>query len=209
MKNIIFDLDGTLWDTTDVVAQAWSHAVDEIGGTAAKITPDILKKQFGKTMTVIANELFFDADAKTKALLIQQCIKHEQNDLEKSTENLLYPGVQETLKTLSAKARLFIVSNCQIGYIELFLRKNKLEPYIEDWECFGNTNQDKAGNIQLLMKRNHLNHAVYVGDTQVDYKSAMAAGIPFIHAAYGFGTVPAQTKKIANITDLLHCIEEL
>ena len=37
------------------------------------------------------------------------------------------------------------------------------------------------------MKRNHLNKAVYVGDTESDRIAAQTAGLPFIYAAYGFG----------------------
>jgi phosphoglycolate phosphatase len=206
MKNIIFDIDGTLWDTTEIVAQAWAHAAEEVGGTAAKITPDILKKEFGKTMKVIADDLFFDADQKTKALLMQRCNINEQNYLEKNTQDLLYPGVKETLPKLAQKCRLFIVSNCQCGYIELFLKQSGLRQYIHDWECFGNTGTEKDETIRILMKRNNLQNAVYVGDTQGDYEASMSAGIDFIHAAYGFGTVASPTKTISNIKDLLHYI---
>ena len=32
MKNIIFDIDGTLWDSTDVVAESWNEAIWEKAG---------------------------------------------------------------------------------------------------------------------------------------------------------------------------------
>ena len=28
---VIFDVDGTLWDTTDLVAKAWNHAAADFG----------------------------------------------------------------------------------------------------------------------------------------------------------------------------------
>ena len=54
MKDIIFDVDGTLWDTTDVVAKAWNQAVASAGIEAKHITGEILKREFGKPMNVIA-----------------------------------------------------------------------------------------------------------------------------------------------------------
>lgn len=48
MDNIIFHVDGTLWDTTEVVAKAWNRAISEVGGAAPTITSSVLKKEFGK-----------------------------------------------------------------------------------------------------------------------------------------------------------------
>ena len=53
-----------------------------------------------------------------------------------------------------------------------------------------------------MLERNGIDRAVYVGDTQGDYDAAMEAGIPFIHAAYGFGHVPAGTPAIRDIREL-------
>jgi len=204
MRNIIFDVDGTLWDTTEVVAQAWNKAISEVGGTAAVVSAAVLKKEFGKTMKVIADDLFYDADAKTKALLMEKCCRYEHDALEENTVNLLFPDVVETIKKLSGKYQLFIVSNCQAGYIELFMKKAGIKPYIKDWECFGVTGNVKGENIMLLMKRNKLTDAVYVGDTQGDYEATQMAQLPFIFAKYGFGHVENCERAISGITELLN-----
>lgn len=189
MKNIIFDVDGTLWDTTEVVSKAWNRAISEVGGTAAVITASVLKKEFGKTMDVIAEDLFYDAGMETRDMILEKCCEYEHEDLTKNTGDLLYPGVKETLVKLSEKCRLFIVSNCQCGYIELFMEKAGIEKYIRDYECFGNTGRNKGENIKLIVERNNLDDAVYVGDTQGDYEATVFAGIPFVFARYGFGSV--------------------
>lgn len=203
MKNIIFDVDGTLWDTTEVVAKAWNRAISEVEGTAAVITPSVLKKEFGKTMNVIADNLFCDASEKNKKLLLKQCCKCEHEDLVENTDNLLFPDVKETIMKLSERYRLFIVSNCQCGYIELFMKKAGIEQYIEDYECFGNTGKSKGENIMLVMKRNHLDDVIYVGDTQGDYEATVVAGIPFVFAKYGFGNVESCYLAINDIKELL------
>lgn len=204
IRNIIFDVDGTLWDTTEVVAQAWNKAISEVGGTTAVVSATVLKKEFGKTMKVIADNLFYDADEKRRELLMEKCCIYEHEALEENTVNLLFPDVVETIKKLSEKYRLFIVSNCQAGYIELFMKKAGIESYIKDWECFGNTNKGKGENIMLLMKRNNLTNAVYIGDTQGDYEATQMAQIPFIFAKYGFGYVENCERTIGRITDLLN-----
>jgi phosphoglycolate phosphatase len=210
MQNIIFDIDGTLWDTTEVVAKAWNKAISEVGGTSAMLTSAVLKKEFGKTMDVIADDLFPDVDKAKRALLLQGCCQYEQDALMENTVNLLFPEVKETLAKLSESSRLFIVSNCQSGYIELFMEKAGVEKYITDYECFGNTGKSKGENIKLVMERNHLNDVIYVGDTQGDYEATVFAGIPFVFAKYGFGRVKIENcyRAIGEIKELLNLYRE-
>jgi len=203
MRNIIFDVDGTLWDTTEVVAKAWNKAISEVGGTETVVSATALKREFGKTMKVIADDLFSDADEGQKELLMEKCCIYEHEALEENTDDLLFPDVVETIKKLSEKYGLFIVSNCQAGYIELFMKKAGIELYIKDWECFGDTGKGKGENIMLLMERNKLTDAVYVGDTQGDYEATQMAQIPFIFAKYGFGHVANCEREISAIDDLL------
>ena len=51
---IIFDVDGTLCDSTPIVAEAWTQAVLECGIKDRIVTAGELKQLFGKTMSVIA-----------------------------------------------------------------------------------------------------------------------------------------------------------
>lgn len=203
MKNIILDVDGTLWDTTEVVAKAWNRAISEVGGTAAIITPSVLKNEFGKPMDIIANNLFPDASEKERELILEKCCEYEHEALNENMDDLLFPGVKETLRKLSEKCRLFIVSNCQSGYIELFMKKVGIEEYITDYECFGDTNKSKGENIKLVIERDNLDDAVYVGDTQGDYDAAVFAEIPFIFAKYGFGNPENCYMAIGEIKELL------
>lgn len=109
---------------------------------------------------------------------------------------ILYDGVEEVIEELSKTYPLFIVSNCQEGYIEAFLKAHHLEKYFTDTECWGRTRAAKGISNQMLIKRNNLKNPVYVGDTQGDKQSATDAGIPFIFAAYGFGQTDDWTYRI-------------
>ena len=127
--NLIFDIDGTLWDTTKVVADAWQRAVDEIGTVTTKLTPERLKKEFGKPMDVIAKNVFPEIeDEEDRNELIELCYKYEEEFLDglsdESVEAILFDQVRYTLTKLKEEHDLYIVSNCQKGYIELFLKKS-------------------------------------------------------------------------------------
>jgi phosphoglycolate phosphatase len=203
MQNIIFDVDGTLWDTTEVVAEAWNKAILEVGGTNAIITSSVLKKEFGKPMDKIAENLFFDVSVEKRMSLLEKCCQYEQEALRENKDNLLFPNVKETIMKLSECFHLFIVSNCHSGYIELFMKKVGIESYITDFECFGDTNKGKGENIRLVIERNKLEDVVYVGDTQGDYEASTFAGIPFVFAKYGFGRVDDCYLEINEIKELL------
>lgn len=204
LGNIILDVDGTLWDTTDIVADSWTRAIRDCGIDHVEVTGEDLKKLFGKTMDVIAQAILLDCTKEKQKEVMEVCCRYEHEDLVKNPCEVLYPEVRETIMELSGTKNVFIVSNCQSGYIELFLEKTGLSEYVKDLECYGNTGRQKDENIRILMERNHVKDAVYVGDTMGDYKAAKKAGIPFVFAEYGFGEVPADVKiqKFAQLKEL-------
>ncbi|MNC58677.1 Phosphoglycolate phosphatase [compost metagenome] len=115
----------------------------------------------------------------------------------------LFEQLEEVLKVLSAKYKLFIVSNCQAGYIEAFYKYHQLQKYFADFENPGRTGLSKGENIKLVMERNNLKNPVYVGDTEKDLKAARDAGIPFVFASYGFGEVSDYEYIIHSFEGLL------
>lgn len=207
VKNLILDVDGTLWNTTDVVADAWSEAIAADGRSQVPVTAERLQGLFGKPMNVIGELLFTDVEQTVCEKLLEDCCRYEQSALKRTNRDLLYPGVADTIRQLAEdqNRKLFIVSNCQSGYIELFMEKNHLEQYITDVECYGNTGRGKAENISLLLERNGLQKmdTVYVGDTAGDQEASSGAGIAFIFAAYGFGDAIKPDAEIESFRELL------
>lgn len=208
MDSIIFDVDGTLWDSTDSVARSWNLAIQENSSLDLTITENALQQVFGKTMTEIADTLFSRLPEKERIKLLEVCFQYENRYLE-THPGKLYDGVTDTLAVLSGQYPIFIVSNCQKGYIEVLLRTCSLEPFIKDHLCFGETQTSKGQTILTLMKRNGLKNPVYVGDTRGDADACAEAGIPFIFAGYGFGDVPDARMRISKFTDLKDLVFQL
>ncbi len=206
--SIILDVDGTLWDSTDVVAKAWNKAMEDSLILDTAFTGDRLKTLFGKPLYNIADIVFPNMEKEKRYSLIDKCCEYEHDVLLVCEENLLYPKVKETIISLSRQYKVFIVSNCQAGYIELFLEKTGLGEYITDFECYGNTDLSKGKNIKLVIERNNLNRPIYVGDTQGDYEATQYVGIPFIFAAYGFGQPKGYQGRIIKFEELLQLGEE-
>ena len=122
---------------------------------------------------------------------------------------VLYPHLEEVLKVLSSNFFLAIVSNCQDGYVQAFLDHYEFRKYFDDIEMAGRTGLSKGENISLVIQRNPIEKAVYVGDTAGDQEAAELAGVPFIYAAYGFGDVSAPAFMINQISDLQSALKEI
>lgn len=204
---IILDIDGTLWDSTVLVAKAYKKSFKAHGIDEERVSPDILKGLFGRPMDEIFDELLPDIPEETRRDAQRKAISFEDDILLNDPCDIFFSGVTETIKTLSEKKRLFIVSNCQKGYIELVMEKGNFKEFITDFECFGNTGFDKTKNISLIIERNDLSFPVYVGDTEGDRLSCKEAGIPFIFASYGFGSPLYFDEKIDSFTDLALILE--
>lgn len=200
-RGIIFDMDGTLWDSAEGVAQSWNEVLDTWAIDRSPLTAEDIHGVMGKTMTDIADILFSMVEQEERKKLLDACCSRE---LEYLTEHggILYPHVEQTLQLLAKDYPLYIVSNCQSGYIEAFLSCYGLESYFKDIECFGNNGRQKGENIALLAERNRLEDAVYVGDIRDDYEASMEAGIKFIHAAYGFGTIAENIPRVQSFSEL-------
>ena len=118
----------------------------------------------------------------------------------------VYAGVPEVIRELAKRYKVCIVSNCQEGYIEAFLKNTGLGDAITDHTCPGDTGKLKAENIRLIMERNGIREAIYVGDTQGDADACRKADIPMICAEYGFGEVEGDYKRIKTFYELLELV---
>lgn len=202
MDGIIFDVDGTLWDSTAEVAVAWNEALRDHSEVELVLTAELLKREFGKPLPEIVEDLFPELSKEEQERIAGYLFKYENKRME-TAPCVLYDGLKETIRELSKRYRLFIVSNCQEGYIEAFLKNTGLGECITDHLCPGDTGVYKAENIRMIMERNHLKSAVYVGDTQGDADACKAAGVPMIYAAYGFGTVKDPEAEVHSFRELL------
>ena len=203
-ESLIFDIDGTLWDSRALIAEGYNIQLRKEGLHHLQTNEDVLLKLFGRTMSEIADNLFPDMSPEERYQLMDRCIASEDAYLSAHPcDTIAYPGIRPTMEALAGKHRLFIVSNGQKGYPQLVAKKLGVEHLVSGCLSYGDTGKCKAETIRILMRQHGVTDAVYVGDTQGDYEACRDAGIDFIWADYGFGTPEAYQAVIHCFADLL------
>lgn len=201
--SILFDLDGTLWDSVPAVVEIWNRALGR-AGIEPTLDYNALSRCMGLRIEQIFDRVIPQATEEQRGLVKKYCSEME-HDVLSTRGGVLYDKVEETLAALKSTHRLFIISNCQDTYMQAFFKAHDLRGYFEGYECAGRTGLSKGENIALVAKREKLARPVYIGDTVFDYEAALQANVPFIHAAYGFGEVegvPA-AKTFSEIPNLV------
>ena len=176
-ESLIFDIDGTLWDSRALVAEGYNIQLTAEGLSHLCVTAEDLKPLFGKVMTEIADAILATVPEAERYDLMERCMATENRYLEENP--------------------------CHIGYPELCMEKLGLTPYIQGHLCFGDTGTSKGRTIRTLMEKHNITSCAYVGDTQGDYEATVEADVPFIWCAYGFGTPEGFAAKVDSFEQLL------
>lgn len=203
-ESLIFDIDGTLWDSRALVAEGYNIQLKAEGLDHLCIDAETLRPLFGKVMTEIADSILASVPVPERYDLMERCMDTENRYLFENECRIGYPKVRETLEALSKRYRLFIVSNSQCGYPELCIDKLGLGDFIEGHMCFGDTGTSKGQTILTLIKKHGIGSCIYIGDTQGDLEACREAGIPFIFCGYGLGNADSWDAKIDSIDQLLN-----
>lgn len=183
---LIFDLDGTLWDAAVPTARGWNEALAELGAET-RVTVDGIRSVAGTPFLGCVEILVPEICPPTEAMLKTIDVREEQAIAESG--GTLFAGVEPGLERLASVYPLYLVSNCQAWYLDLFFAKTGLQKHFAGADCNGYSGHSKREMLDRLAKSQGLTGAVYVGDTQGDHDSAREAGLSFAFARYGFGSV--------------------
>ena len=109
MDSIIFDVDGTLWDSTGIVAEAWSDYLIHTEHMDTDVSAKRLMGLFGQLLPDIAKALFPELPEAEQLRIIDGCCQAEHEALLRKCAPL-YPDLEETLKILSSRFPGYTIS---------------------------------------------------------------------------------------------------
>lgn len=201
--SIGFDLDGTLWNALDAITEAWVNTAVKYG--VKQPTSEDVAGVLGLNKTDLMNKLYPDMEYEIQMNFFDDAAD-ACNEILSEKGGKLFDKLEETLDKLHKHFSLYIVSNCQDGYIETFLEHHKLGRYFCDYEHPDSRCRSKGENIKTVLERNGFKNSIYVGDTQGDANAAKFAGIPFIFASFGFGQVESPDYTINSFEDIINIV---
>lgn len=202
IDSIFFDMDGTLWDAVSSYCKIWEICFEK-HGVKVNYTEDDVKQYMGFSIDVIFNAVKKRLGVEIDNDKFLADLDVLENKMMPVLGGKLYSYVRDGIKELSKHYKLFMVSNCGRLGLRNFMAFSGTTQYFVDSLTFGETKSPKSVNITSLIKKYGLKNPVYVGDTQADCDETHLAGIPFVHATYGFGTCANPDMKVESFKEFV------
>jgi len=175
---ILFDLDGTIVDSTLAHAEAWARAMEELG---KKVSPEEKKRYIeleGQTLEGIMKGLYGDVDPEFLKRLKEAKNRHfrEMGDLIK----VKIPW--EVFEALKKKYKVGVVTSASRDAAKWLLSLANVDDLLDvliTWEDVKEGKPSPEG-ILKAMERIGTRRVLYVGDTEYDREAARRAGVDYM-----------------------------
>lgn len=204
IKNIVFDLDGTLWQTKDSYIYAYKKLCEKYQKTPINGFEDVLN-YMGVKVDILLKELFPEIIEQKQ--IICEALFYSIEYIINNSSGTCYDNVNKILKDLSEEYNIYIISNCLKEYVETFLNISNTSDYISGFYT-----------IELGEKSEHLNKitnnyrdkTIFVGDDLEDYNQIDDHSIVyFIFATYGYKKCNLYDYKINELNDIYTVLKEV
>ena len=184
LKAALFDFDGTLVDTTDLIYQSMRHAAGEVLGR--EVSREILMANVGQPLP---RQMELLSAEHAEALLNSYRLHNEENHDALIKE---FPGVEDSLARLrSAGVRVVVATSKRRFSVDMALKIFPgLGDVVDQWVTMEDTAQHKPHPEPLLKGLELLGNvpkeeATYVGDSPFDVAAAKAAGVKSVAVSWG------------------------
>ncbi|AZR72854.1 hypothetical protein BBF96_05295 [Anoxybacter fermentans] len=191
IKTIIFDLDGTLFQTEELAIPAFYDTISRLRneGLYESEIPEkeTLLSMFGKTNDQIWAELLPGASSHVIEKADEYMLHYEMLRLKRGEGNP-YPGVVETLKVLKKEGyRLCIASNGSEIYVTGVAEYYFPGLFAAVYSAGGYQTNSKVELVRLIVERFNDGPMAMVGDRSSDIEAGKKNGLLTIGCKYGFG----------------------
>jgi beta-phosphoglucomutase len=126
---VIFDWDGTLGDTRQVIVIAFQSALSEIN---CKVSDEYIERRIGIGAADTFRDILRSAKKRFDEKLIQRLVERKsQLEIELTDQVKLFPGARELLEALQGKVKMVLASMNNRSVIIHLLKAKDLEKYFD------------------------------------------------------------------------------
>ena len=126
---VIFDWDGTLADTREVIVISFRKALEEIN---CQVSGEYVERRIGIGAAETFREILRSANLSFDEKLIQKLVERKSKvEIELTSQVKLFEGVRELLRTLKGKIKVGLASMNNHTVIEHMIREMDLEKYFQ------------------------------------------------------------------------------
>ncbi len=186
MKCLIFDFDGTIADTYNIVFEIISEIFHKRG---VKIPKDRKKP---RSMGAREKLKKYKIPRRGVILLTRVCRRHLKKKIRAVKT---FPRLKSVLKKLKKKYRLGIVTSNSKDNVEIFLKNNGLNEVFDFIET-GNPLFGKHRRLKKAIKKHGYKkfEVIYIGDETRDIKAAKKVGVKIVAVSWGYESRPCLNK---------------
>lgn len=175
IDTIIFDFDGTLVNTNDVIIAAWQYTYKKYLNCEKPI--EHITRCFGEPLLITMAREFPDIHPEESAAVYRQHQQEKADELVK-----LFPGIVELLESLREKGlKVGIVTSRTRESTGFYLDKFGIADYFDEIVTCDDTDKHKPDPEPILLGLKKLkadaNHTLMIGDSPFDMKCANNAGV--------------------------------
>jgi phosphoglycolate phosphatase len=188
IKSIIFDLDGTLIDSSASILASFHEAFQSQGlCPAVPLTANIIGPALGQTL----DQLLGYVDLTLRARLSQSFMDHY--DAVSYQQTIAFDGIESLLQELSAMGvAMYIATNKRISPTRLIVQHLGWSDKffgVYSRDSFAPAASTKAQVIRQIIMAHALaeQYTLYVGDRDEDASAATDAQVSFERAGWGYG----------------------
>lgn len=206
-KNILFDLDGTIIDSSPGIEESFYKAYLKV---YKKECPQIITTYIGPPIDQVLTAINGETNLGIIKLFVDE-FKHHY-DAEGFKKSMLYDDVVSVLEILLAnKLNVFIATNKRAKPTKLILEYFSIDKYFTNIYCpdileIKFKNKTELVSHILISNSLLLNETLLIGDTLHDGIAAEQNNFDFALAEYGYGQYENCTYKLNNIKQLINIL---
>ncbi len=198
---IIFDMDGTLIDSGNIITNTINYVRNNIG--LDSIPKQEMLSQLNNP-DINASEFFYGTTSFTDEQTILFTQYYEKNCI---SDIILYDGIQEMLEIVSSHFQLTVATNASVEFANKMLKHLNIDEHF-DMVIGANCVEKPKPHPDMILKTldtlniNH-KHSILVGDSHKDLRAANAANVDNILVNWGF-TQYNKNEAITTTKELTH-----